>query len=52
MMCSRRNPWRKTKAFCAPMATINTAVEENPWANTVHVCVMGRFFRQYDRYAS
>mgnify|MGYP006169530059 CR=1 FL=1 len=28
--CSRRRPWRSTKAFCAPMAMMSMAVEVKP----------------------
>jgi hypothetical protein len=31
---SRRKPWRKTNAFCAPMATIRPKLKKKPWANT------------------
>ena len=28
--CSRRSPWRNTKAFCAPMATISAREKPKP----------------------
>ena len=32
--CSRRNPWRRTKAFCAPMATISPKLKAMPCSET------------------
>ncbi len=28
--CSRRSPWRSTKAFCAPMATMSVSPSAKP----------------------
>jgi len=30
MTCSRRNPWRRTNEFCAPMAAISVALKAKP----------------------